>query len=218
MTWDEFNTAVRVHTVTHNRRQGVQDMIDSLIKSGAWDLQDTIPFYADAVTRTVTPGDLTASGDYAATGTLSPGSRVLSVYAVDPEDSNGKASFEILTMPKDFVRLQSGLEAGSRHLFYYDSKTGAFYVTPSPIEDESNLEISFTAAKIDFEDDDDVPFDHRAAEAVGYMINSRMSLNVDKDPQTAAYYEKLYVQTKRKLFSHLNPALLTPPSPPTPVA
>lgn len=209
MTWSEFNTAVRVHLVAHNRRQGIQTLIDALIKGGVWDLQSSIPHYAVVVKRTFAPSSL-RSYDYTAQGTLPAGVKILDVYVQDATDSTLRARYNIVSSVEEVSRMETG-EAGSRtYRFYYDARSGVFTVAPNPVYSASILKIEYSGKKLDYENDDDVLFDEKTAEAVGNYVNSRLSLQVDRDGGMANTFNALYVANKRKLFSELNPAQLGP--------
>lgn len=209
MTWSEFNTAVRVHTVAHNRRQGVQSLIDALIKASVWDLQSTVEFFPQRATRKFAPSVLRTDGN-SAMGSLTPGSRVLSVYKYDTPDTDNRVTFDIVTDPAVLTAMVTGTIDGGRDFFHYDSKTGIFHVTPKPQDDGGTVVIEFEGKQLDYEDEDDVPFDEKSAEAVAMYVLARVALQVDKDPAGHQVYDALYRQQKRKLHSELNPALLTP--------
>lgn len=209
MTWLEFNTAVRVYLVSHNRRQGIQTLIDTLIKAGVWDLQASIPFYASMTRRSIAGTSLKDNGFYAS-GTLPAGSQITDVYAQDATDSTLRVRFNIVTAKDEFERMQTGEAGALTHFFYYVPTTGVFFVTPSPARDGSILKIEYANKKLDYENDDDVAFDEKAAEAVSSYVNSRLAAQVDRDAGMASMYYNVYVSTKRKLYSELNGVLLTP--------
>lgn len=209
MTWAEFNTAVRVFLPSHNRRQGIQTMIDALIKAAVWDLEATVPYYESRTTRTIAPGDFTADGS-AAVAELPSGARIIHVHRQDPDDAETFAHFDVVTEREEFEAMLAGTIDGRRHFCYYDTHTGEFFVTPSPIDDNASVIVEFEAKKTDYLNADVVVLDDRAAEMVSYYVLARLALQVDKDPGSAQSYESHFVKTKRKLYSERNPALLTP--------
>lgn len=209
MTWSEFNTAVRVHLVAHNRRQGIQTLIDSLIKAGVWDLQASIPHYAGVVKRSFASGSLRPNG-FVAQGTLPSGVKVLDVYVQDGTDETLRARYNIVDSIEELSRMETGEAGAYTYRFYYDPRTGVFTVSPKPSDSGSVLKLEYSGKRLDFDNDDDVLFDEKTAEAVGNFVNARLALQVDREGGLASAFNSLYVANKRKLHSELNAAQLTP--------
>ena len=209
MTWLEFNTAVRVHLVSHNRRQGIQPLIDTLIKAAVWDLQASIPFYVSMTRRSIAGSSLKNNGFYAS-GTLPAGSKISDVYVQDVTDGTLRARFNIITDKVEFERMQTGEAGALTHFFYYVPTTGVFFISPNPVLNGSILKIEYANKKLDYENDDDVLFDEKAAEAVSSYVNARLSAQVDRDAGVAGMHQNIYVANKRKLYSELNDVLLVP--------
>lgn len=209
MTWSEFNTSVRVHLVAHNRRQGIQTLIDSLIKAGVWDIQASIAHYVPVIRRTFSPTSLRDLG-YVAKGIIPPGSRILDVFVENGSDNTQRARYNIVNNLEEFSRMETGEAGAQTYRFHYDPRTGEFFVDPKPADSGSVLKVTYSGKKLDYESDDDVPFDEKAVEAVGNFVNARLALQVDRDLPAANTFNALYVANKRKLHSELNPGLLTP--------
>lgn len=209
MTWKEFNDAVRKYLVGHNRRHGIQDLIDQLILVGVWELEETVPFYRRPFTRTFTGSSLREFG-YAATATLPAGAKVEDVYAHAEDDTNDRTKFKILTTLTELQEIESGVAPSGVPYFYFDAETGRFYVAPKPEDNGMTVKVQLSGEKFDYEDTDDVVLDEKAAEAVGNFVNMRLSLQVDNDSQRAATFRSLWISSKRRLRSATNPALLVP--------
>jgi hypothetical protein len=211
MTWSEFNTAVRVHLVAHNRRQGIQSLIDKLIVSGLWDLQAGIPMLKSRVSRVFTPGMLVAKG-LAAQGRLPVGAVIEDVFTYETDSPGDIVPYTVMSGTFNEAMNLGAVDANA-HYFYYDPATGKFLVTPSPKEDLSNLRIVFVAKQVDFENTDEVPFDDRVAEAVANYVMARLARQIDRDMAAAQSYAMSYRSDKRILFSEFNEASIVPNRP-----
>lgn len=210
MTWSEFNSLVRVHLVAHNRRQGIQTLVDTLIKASAWDLQASVPSYVAPVRRVFPATALRVRG-YAAGGSLPVGARVLHVYLEDPATKD-QTPLSVVSDTGQLVAMESGATGAKETLFLYNPGAGAFFVSPSPRDNGAQVVVTFQSKLTNFENDDEVPFDEPAAEAVGHFVNARLALQVDKDLAAAQMYAGAYAVLKRKLHSERNAALLNPES------
>lgn len=211
MKWLDFNTAVRVYLPSHNRRQGIQPLINALITAGTWDLCAAVPQLRSTATREILPADFTASGSgYSALTSIDAQSRILDVYCYHPDEPDEHFPFEIATTALDDSKMETGRVSMTPRFLHYTPKSGVIRVTPSPIEDGTTLVVEFDNARIDYEDTDDVPFDEKCAEAVAYFVAMRLAVQVDHSLEQAATFRALYIDNKRKLRSELNPALLVP--------
>lgn len=203
MTWEEFNDAVRVHLVAHNRRQGVQDYIDALIKAGATDLQKAIEFYQVGHETVFDPAtDLTESG-FASRGTMVDGkfmSAWLTEYDVDEdtEDTCEKRPVDLVAS-EHIPDFKCGNFRFGEYYIAIDRTGGYFFVTPQ-VEDTMRLHLQWVGVKTDWVDADETPFDERVAECVADYVLARLARTVDRDPQAAASHHQSFVQQKRTLF------------------
>lgn len=205
MTWSEFNTAVRVHLVAHNRRQGIQDLIDTLIKAAVIDLQGAIQQLRDGHTTVYPPARFTTDG-YAGKSYFTPGSFVTKAYARDPDDTSVQIPYRLVTEPEQRIAIVEGSVPHGERWIAVDSLKGEFRVFPNPKEDDSSVVLVWSGIKSDHEDDDETSFDDTVVLAAAEFVLARLSRVVDQDLDLARSYAGSYSMTKRRIKSDLNEA------------
>ena len=201
MTWLEFNTLVRVHLVNHNRRQGIQTLIDTLIKAAVLDLQSAIPELRLNQTSKFTSATLLEQ-DTVSIGSLCPGSKPRRVFVreiADPSNTDDVVFFD----ERHADKLDTGAVAQSPRLFIYNPVTGMFKLSPALSLDSSELVIIWDGSRSDFVNTDEVGFDSTVAEVVSEYVLRKLSLDVDRDVQMAAIHQQQYVAGKRSLLSDI---------------
>lgn len=209
MTWSEFKSAVRVHLVAHGRRQGIQSLIDSLIKAASWDLQASVPFYLADTRRTVKPTAMRTVG-YAAATVLPVGTRIKGAFATHLDSPGVRVSYSFAVTTSEQIAMEEGNVANTDKVLHYSPKTGTVLVTPNPKDDGSSLVLLLESKRLDFEDDDEVPFDDQAAKIISEYVMAHLSRTVDHDLAMAQSHNASYLGGKRILRSELNEAGLTP--------
>lgn len=205
MTWSEFNTAVRVHLVAHNRRQGIQDLIDALIKAATIDLQGAIRQLRVGHTTVYPPSRFTTDG-YAGKSYFTPNAFVTQAFARNPDDTSEQYPYRLVTEPDQRIAIAEGSVPHGERWIAVDSVKGEFRVFPNPREDDSSVVLVWTGIKSDYEDDDDVPFDDTVVLATAEFVQARLSRVVDQDLDLARSYAGSYTLTKRRIKSDLNEA------------
>ncbi len=200
MTWLEFNTAVRVHLVSHNRRQGIQTLIDALIKAAVLDLQSSIPAMRNGHVTTYPTIRFTTEG-FAGRARFPVGAVVRGAFTRDPADSTKRfdipraESFEV-----EQSMLDGSIPYGTRRISI-DSTRGIFRVSPNPVEDLTAVSLVWDGLKSDYEDDDDVNFAQKTDLVVADFVLARLSRQIDGDMASAQSYAATYAQGKRTLKS-----------------
>jgi len=205
MTWSEFNTAVRVLLLQHNRRQGIQSMIDVLIKAAVVDLQETVPALRDGHTTVYTPSRFVTDG-FAGRSNYQVGATIVAAYARDPNDHTVMYDFELATSHEALREMTSGSLSLELRRMAIDPVRGHIRVVPNPVEDTSEVVLVWNGKKTDFESDDDVPFDDQAVHATAEFVLARLSRSVDGDPELARSYAGSYSTLKRRIKSAANAA------------
>ena len=209
MTWGEFNAAVRIHLPSHNRRQGIQPLIDSLIKAAVWDLQAGIVEYRANTKRTIKPASIRPAG-LAGQASLAPNVRIVAAYAVDPADDSVRVPYSISKTADQSLRLIEGNVPANEKWLHYNSQAGVVTLCPSPKEDNSNTLLVLDAKQLDFETEDDVPFELQTAKVVGDYVSAHLARTIDHDLGMAQSFNGSYLGGKRLLRSELNGAALLP--------
>lgn len=203
MTWQEFNDLVRVHLVAHNRRQGIQTLIDNLIKVAVWDLQAAIPGLSREVRRTLRSENFRTVG-YLGVATLPVQQIVLSAMTVNPDDPDEQYAYDFSKTEAEINAIERGLVESTGKWASYNPVTGSFTAAPNPRLDGSSVRVLMMGKRLDFDPSDDVVFDEKVAEAVADYVLTTLSRTVDGDPQAAMMYENAYTRKKRLLFSEWN--------------
>lgn len=203
MTWAEFNTQVRVFLTTHNRRQGIQAMIDSLIKAAAIDLQTAIP--ALKVNPTVImPPSRFVTVSFCGKVRYPVGSKIIALYARDPDDHSKMYDFTVLTTQSGKRDIMEGnFRTGERRAFF---ESGELFVTPNPKDDGSEVVLEYAGVRADFEKDDEVKFNDVCVLAAGEFVMARLARAVDSDVALAQSYAGSYASLKRRIKSEANDA------------
>jgi hypothetical protein len=197
MIWSEFKTAVRVYLVAHNRRQGVQTLIDSLIQAGAIDLQQAIPYYQTGHSDIYQASDLSADG-YASSGNLPAGKiERARIVKFDPDQALMLVGvyLGLDQVPwSEYLRMRGGEFEFCAGKIAIDPTRRRFAFVPG-LNDASRLVIDWSGVKVDFDDADPVPFDEAFAQAVGEYVLAHLTRDLDKDPGS---YEVLFRSFRRK--------------------
>lgn len=203
MLWSAFNTKVREFLPAHNRRQGIQTMIDTLIKAGAADVQRSIPFYQTGHSDIYEPADVTTDG-YASIGDLPAGK--IQRARLAKYDPDNELLYRGVYLGLEQVSWEYNLLMRGGELSAYAGRiaiepvTRKFCVVPA-INTASRLILDWNGVKTDFANDDVTPFDDEVAQAVADFVLARVTRQVDRDFNLANSYEGSFRLLKRKLDS-----------------
>lgn len=232
MTWIDFSTLVRTYLHVHNRRQGVQTLIDTLIQAAMLDLQSSIPEVRFRTTTVFsvpdlsnafvstdggffftfgapsTPADSTA---YAQTGSLPRNSKVVRVYARKADDHTQTDDYEFYDI-RNIDKMQTGSVAQNPRLFVHDPVNARFFITPKLDDDGSELVVIHEGVKYEFSAEDEISLPADAAMTVSHFVLTKLTMDVDRDPQTASAHRQMYLAGKRRLLSDIRESQLPPVS------
>jgi len=201
--WSEFNTAVRNFLPAHGRRQGIQTFIDTLIKAGVADVQQSVEFYQTGHQDIIGP-DLVTTDGYASIGDLPAGQiQTARMAKYDPEAELLRRGIYLGLKQigwENNLRMRGGELAAYVGRIAIDRVSRKYCVVPA-INANSRLVLEWNGAKRDFGNDDETPFDDDVAEAVADFVLSRVSRQIDRDLNLANSYAGSYVLKKRKLVS-----------------
>ena len=79
-------------------------------------------------------------------------------------------------------------------------KGDEFVVTPALQGDEIALRLEWDGTKLDFEADDEVPFDEDAAEAVGMFVNAKLAMEWGESIAQVSLHQGAYNQRRTSLY------------------
>lgn len=203
MIWSEFKTAVRVHLPAHNRRQGIQTLIDTLIVAGSVDLQQAVSFYRTGHSDIYDISDLAVDG-HATSGTL-PAGKIERARIVKFDTTQSLLLTGIYLGLKqvgweEYLRMRGGEYEFSAGKIAVDPVRRRFAFVPG-LNDESRLVIDWNGVKIDFADADPVPFDEAFVQAVGEYVLARLARDIDHDLAAYDMLMRSFRRLKRLLAS-----------------
>lgn len=203
MTWVDFNTETRLYLTIHNRRQGIQSLIDTLIKSAAIDLQTTVESLQVFHKDTLSSNDVTEDG-FATYGDLPAGQiRAARLVSYDPDTTDineDKYLFLEQVSHKNWLEWASGFAEDGKGLIFIDAARRQFAFTPQ-LGTDAKLILEWEGVKMEFDDADETPFDARCALAASNYVLAHLTRTIDNDPAGAVAYEKGYARTKRTIYS-----------------
>lgn len=102
------------------------------------------------------------------------------------------------TNTANILLLQSGLK---RHVavMAIDPQAETFYLYPQPAG-EWVLSVNWEGQKLDFKDDEVVPFSDQEAEATADYVLHRIRLSLDRNVQESEFYAKSYGNKRQNLY------------------
>ena len=184
----------------HNRRHGIQTLIDRLMRAAVADLQRLIPYYQTDHVDLVSAATLTARG-YCSAGVFPEGEvnavRVIKLNGATPDYANFRELTELPWASRwDAI---AGSLAYPTSGILIDPRVREYLVLPALTSTEV-LEISWLGIKRDFADAEETPFDEDEADAVADYVKARIARQIDNDLQMAGSYENSYRSARKALY------------------
>lgn len=203
MTWAEFNASVRVYLPNHTRRQGIQALLDQLIRAACVDMQSAVPSFATGNSNEYGPDETTTDG-FSSVGTL-PDGQITAAYLVARDADTQVIDYtnrtNLTQIPwADRNAMTAGLVEENRGYIAVDPQSGMFRIAPA-LDDTFRLVLEWTGIKFDYAQTDRVKFNPQVAQAVAEYVLARITRMIDKDMTIASSHEKTYVQLKRRVRS-----------------
>lgn len=204
MTWVEFNNAVRDLLPQHNRRQGIQPMLDRAIAGAVIDLQRHIPELQRRHRDVVAYDDLFFDGD-AQYGDLPPG-RVIAFrllrFNVQEDEYEASTFMTLRPVPwTDVESMKAGCIAG--YLVATNAQLGRYYIS-RPLDEDVSLVVEWSGLKQTFNDDDIVVFEEGMIETVANYVRWKLAGPVDHDMGLVASESEQYRRGRRSIFGELH--------------
>lgn len=204
-TWAEYVAEVKKLLPIEAQRLGVgsTDYLTSLIRQGVMDLQRVIPGYQINHETIYYPSDLVREG-MAMRGVKPPQSafKDLSLFRLDANLATDARYQGVSHAWKDRFDLIYGRTASNdgKARFSIDPEGYTFYVYPVPEDETWCVSMFWNGQKMNFKDDEQVPFPEQSALAVSYFVLARTSSMVEDNLQQKLDYQRDYELQKPKLF------------------
>lgn len=205
MTWDEFIDAVDEHLSVDAQRRGLEAFRARMARNAVADLQRYITAYQAGHTTTYEEADLEVM-EHAMLGNLPAGATPHAFYIISTKtESEGDAHPDCHRNRLDFWKWEKRRElvcnpCARRVYAYALAPQGRMFLIHPALNDETELLLVWQGIKLDFGDDDEVPFPEQAAEAVAAYIKWRILLEIDKNPALAQTQYAIFVQKRTALY------------------
>jgi hypothetical protein len=231
-TWCEFKNEVLALMPQDANRIGMEDYLPRLIREAVIDLQQFIPAYRKRHETIYYPTDFVREGS-ACVGTLPPQCQLQGVWLFRNRNSerfeverfpwerrfelvnsrhrgNDELGTSLMTLTASSVaaiELINRLPVSSAGIRRYglmavDPQGDSFYLHPA-IENGWLLSINWNGRKLDYRDDELVPFEEPASYAVASWAKSKIAMEVDRDLQRAEAFFAEYAQKRVNLYLEL---------------
>lgn len=228
--WHQFKSDVLGLMPQDSQRifaQGEGDYINRLIRLAVIDLQYYVPSFTKRHETLYYPGDLVRDGA-ASVGTLPPGCRMESMWFYDQRNRKRypvfgwpwERRFEMAQkeVPDYLFGSYQGMTASSyaaielvnrmlmaagacdkRGLVAIDPAQETFYLYPE-LKDGLLLSMFWSGRKLDFKENELVPFEEQAVGAVADWVRSNIAKEVDRDPARAADFMRDYALKRNMIY------------------
>ena len=187
----------------HNRRQGMQGVIDRWILGAAVEIQQLVPFFQQRNVSLLKPGNLVVSG-FASKGDMPDGK--VDRFRILGTDTDGNIDSCKHDGPLELCRWQDaqtfvcGTSPAWKRGVTVDPTGRVFYVFPA-LQDDELLEVSWRGVKRRYANNEPVLFDNSCSQAVSEYVLARISRLVDKDLASAQSFDRTYHQLMRGIHS-----------------
>jgi hypothetical protein len=228
-TWREFKETVLELCPVDRDRLGLEGYLPLMLREGVIDLQQFVPSYQKRHETIYYSTDFATEG-HASVGTLPPKSDVQSVWICDLSNSHRipvrhypwEKRFNLVYRHKGPVELFPNLmvmtassvqavelidrlpvlqrsESHVHGLIAIDPQADTFYLAPH-IGPSCVLDVHWHGRKLDFKDDELVPFDEEAAYAIASWVKAKIALQVDRDAGRSASFMGEYMLARTNLY------------------
>lgn len=197
MTWAEFVDAVEVHLTVYTRVATLQAWIAQLIKAGAVDVQQAVPYYQTGHEDWLAVDDLDEL-DFVHVGDAPAGEITNMKISLSDSSSDEFVTLEWVAWANVPAMKAGAVDDTPR---FAVSPTGRTFILCPHLQDGEALVIEWNGVKYDFSDNDETPFDEPMAHAVAEYVMARLVRRVDHDLNEANSYNASFILLKRKLLS-----------------
>jgi hypothetical protein len=226
-TWCEFKKEVLALMPQDANRLGMENYLPRLLREAVIDLQQFIPAYRIRHETLYYPMDFALDGA-AGVGTLPPNSQLQEMWLFNlsrgervpivkaawehrfrmvDEHRHHELECDLMTLTASSVaaielinRLPSARHGRHRSgVVAVEPQGGTFYLSPILL-DGWVLSVFWNGRKLDFRENEAVPFDEDASFAVAAWAKSKIAMEVDRDPQRAQGFMAEYITKRLNLY------------------
>ena len=201
MTWSDFKQAVSDLITVDAERIGSEAYIERMIRLAVGEVQRLVPRYRKGHELTYAVGDVALDGE-ASIITLPDGQLTITeAYRLSEDDSCDRKPFKTypFTNRNDLIcgRVDTDLFPD---LLSQNREATKLWIYPK-LETGFEVQIVGEGIRMEFEDEDVVPFDERVAVVVAEFVKSKLAREVERDVRLAADYERTYKMGLNSLFT-----------------
>lgn len=209
-TWKEFSDAVKaLLPIDTARLDPIPSLIALWIRLGVIELQNLIGAYRAGHETIFLASDFVLEG-YACRATLPPQAKVMDAYLVQFEQGctthktrgNWCQRFPLKDIGwakrMDLVHNRVATNGGQAFMAF-DPQAYTFYVYPG-IKDCQVVSLFWEGLKIEFQDEEQTPFDEQMTLVVADYCKRRISREIDKDLPLAADFQQSYMDGRSLLY------------------
>lgn len=211
--WADFVAEVRNHFPTDSPRLNVgtpapgrsKSFLELQIRQGVIDVQQYVEHYKVGHETVYRPSDFAQEG-YASRATLPPQAEPNDGYLVKIDGIETASRWPLIPFDwKHRMALVHGVEVVNdrQARFCVDPHGYTFYVYPA-VRDCWQVSINWTGIKMDFEEEEETPFDEPLVGCVAEYVKGMIARDVNKDMDTFNSIMRpvtgTYIQKRRNLF------------------
>ena len=205
-TWSEFDSVVNELLPIEARRKGVGNTGTSyftrLKRQAVLDLQGAIPGYCINHETIYYQDDMVREG-LACRLVKPPQSALRSIWLFKVVEGEDTVRRKAIPYPweKRFDLVNGQVPTNDGYARYAVDPAGyTVYVYPMIDGEPWMVSLFWDGQKLDFQDDEQVPFPERAALAVSYFVKANTSIEVEDGIQNSVFYKQAYADEKTKLY------------------
>jgi len=211
LTWKEFTDGVLGLLTVDEDRLGMENYRPKMIRQGVIDVQMAIPGYKEGHETVFQPNDFVKEG-CASRGVKPPQAIIRDLYTCKALNFNNRegtkqcARFPVLQIRWEdrFAMITGSIGVNDGHArFCVDPQGYTFYVYPF-IGDCWLFSMWWEGLKLDFQDEDQTPFDEPMMLCVAEFVKAKIARESKNDEQMYQSYMNSSIDLKRKLYVEWN--------------
>jgi hypothetical protein len=199
--WEQFRAEVGALLTVDSNRLGGGDFVSLMVRQGCINLQSHIQKYRLSNESLLLPGDFIQEGK--AARAVLPEDAVLTGISLIKLNDDG--SFNRYDCVKHDWKLRHELTFGYTPLndgnprYAIDPEGYTFYIYPA-LEDGMMLALNWNGIKVDYRDDEEVPFDEGAVMAVAEFVKAKCAREFQNDVNMHNSYWTTFLIQRRELL------------------
>ena len=209
-TWAEFKEEVLKLLPLDRKRIGettatgdtASDFLNSLMVQAVIQLQRVIPSFRTNHETIYYPEDMVREG-MACRISKPPQSafRDLSLFRINEDETVDRHQGVPYSWANRFDLVNGAVPSNDSDAHYSIEPSGAtLYVYPMPENECWLVSLFWNGQKVDFDDEEKVPFSQAAALAVSYFVKANTSMEIEDGVSAAEKYLKLFGDEKTRLY------------------